>query len=178
MTKRQFPLIQFTLHAYIRRKTSALSQHFAIMLQMSCSDAIRTKTFCWANTLAVSTSAKIGFRYAKHNLGKFLKMYSGRPCSQQQWCTKWFAERYNDPTYLPIPYDANSRCNEIRSWVFSAHDFFRIVLDPRNYCHDAFLQLLWNRSKKLDQVSTRRDIPMMRIQFSILATTVELLPPS
>ena len=93
MAKRQFSLIQFMLHGYIRRKTSAFLNVFTIMLQITCSDAIETKQLWKWNSPLLSNLDKIGFRYAKQDFSKSLKIYCRYLCSQQQARTKRYGER-------------------------------------------------------------------------------------
>ena len=50
-------------------------------------------------------------------------------------------------------------CNENIVWLFAAHKSFRHDLTSRSSYHDAFLRPLWDKFPKLDQISSRRDIP-------------------
>ena len=113
VTKRHFSLIQFMLYAYIRRKTSAFLKYFAIMLQITCSDAIETKQLWKWNSPLLSNLDKIGFRYAKQDFSKSLKTYCRYLCSQQQARAKRYAERDKVGCKLQVLPDASHRCHEI-----------------------------------------------------------------
>ena len=158
-TKRQFSLMQVMLYANIRRKTSAFLKVFAIMLQITCSDAIETKQLWKWNSPLLSNLDKIGFRYAKQDFSKSLKTYCRYLCSQQRARTKRFQERDKVRCKLLNPPDASPRCHEIGNDVFSTHKDCWQDLSAKISCHDALLWCNETLSMKLDQISARRDIP-------------------
>ena len=160
MPKRQFSFIQFMLHAYIRRKTSAFLKVFTIMLQITCSDAIETKQLWKWNSPFLSNLDKIGFRYANQDFSKSLKTYCRYLCSQQQARAKRYAERHKVGCKLQVLLDASHRCDEIGCWVFSTHKDCWQDLSTKISCHDALLWCNETLFRKLYQISPRRDIPI------------------
>ena len=138
-TKRQFSLMQFILYAYIRRKTSAFLKYFAIMLQITCSDAIETNQLWKRNSPLLSKLDKNGFRYAKQNFSKSLKTYCRYLCSEQQARAKRYAERHKTWCKLQILLDEIHRWDEIGCRVFSTHKDCWQDLSTKISCHDALL---------------------------------------
>ena len=152
------------LYVYIRRKTSTFLKYFAIMLQITCSDAIGTKQLWEWNSPLLSKSDKIGFRYAKHDFSMSLKTCCRYLCSQQQARAKQYSERYKDGCKVSDPLDASHRCNEIGCWVFSTHKDCWQDLSTKISYHDALLWCNETLSIKLSQISPRRDIPKLLIR--------------
>ena len=133
ITKRQFSLIQFMLYAYIRRKISAFLKYFAIMLQITCSDAIETKQLWRQYSLSLSTLSKIGIRQGTGDDSKFLRIWSTSLYSQQRASSSCAFERDKVRCNFWFPPDATAQCHESLCRKISTHRSFRWELATR-YC--------------------------------------------
>ena len=132
-TKRQFSLMQFKLYANIRRKTSAFLKIFAIILQITYSDAIETNQLWRQYSLSLSTLSKIGIRQGTGDDSKFLRIWSTSLYSQQRASSSCAFECDKVRCNFWFPPDATAQCHESLCRKISTHRSFRRELATR-YC--------------------------------------------